>query len=200
MEGLRKGSLFSFLEQAGERGAPCAPAFPRIRRTACRAGRSPGPCLCLHAASGLQGGVSVPGAGLQPDRPPCRFCLLPDGRWAICPCAPDAASCRKASYSAQRPARSAPATGTQADPSGGGSVSPHGGRSGVCAPSHTGQDVPGRTGRYGPGALEKADFQVESKKALPFAPAWDMDFRLCAGSGGMGPLTPHETNLRSYRC
>ena len=50
------------------------------------------------------------------------------------------------------------------------------------------------------GALEKADFQVESKKALPFAPAWDMDFRLCAGSGGMGPLTPHETNLRSYRC
>lgn len=50
------------------------------------------------------------------------------------------------------------------------------------------------------GAVEKADFQVESKKALPFAPAWDMDFRLCAGSGGMGPLTPHETNLRSYRC
>lgn len=40
----------------------------------------------------------------------------------------------------------------------------------------------------------------EQKKTLPFAPAWDMDFRLCAGSGGMGPLTPHETNLRSYRC
>lgn len=193
MEGLRKGSLFSFLEQAGERGAPCAPAFPRIRRTACRAGRSPGPCLCLHAASGLQGGVSVPGAGLQPDRPPCRFCLLPDGRWAICPCAPDAASCRKASYSAQRPAR-------RRIPPGADLSHPM-----VDDPVSVLHRIPDRMSPAGQagmarGALEKADFQVESKKALPFAPAWDMDFRLCAGSGGMGPLTPHETNLRSYRC
>ena len=43
-------------------------------------------------------------------------------------------------------------------------------------------------------------FRPRAKKTLLFAPVWDMDFRLCAGSGGMGPLTPHETNLRSYRC
>lgn len=190
MEGLRKGSLFSFLEQAGERGAPCAPAFPRIRRTACRAGRSLGPCLCLYAASGLQGGVSVPGAGLQPDRPPCRFCLLPDGRWAICPCAPDAASCRKASYSAQRPARSAPVTGTQADPSGGGSVSPHGGRSGVCAPSHIGQDVPGRTGRYGPGRLGKSGFSGREQKSIAFCSGLGYGFSIVCGKWRHGAANP----------
>lgn len=192
MEGLRKGSLFSSLEQAGERGAPCAPAFPRIRRAACR-GReasSGGPCPCLHAAPGLQGGVSVPGAGLQPDGPPCRFCLLPDGRWAICPCAPDAASCRKAGYSAQRPARSAPVTGTQADPSGGGSVSPHGGRSGVCAPSHTGRDVPGGTGPVWPGRLGKSGFSGREQKSIAFCSGLGYGFPIVCGKWRHGAANP----------
>ncbi len=168
MEGLRKGSLFSSLEQAGERGAPCAPAFPRIRRTACR-GRE---TSCWWPVSVPPCRSRPPGRRIRPRGgpfsrigPPCRFCLLPDGRWAICPCAPDAASCRKASYSAQRPARNAPVTGTQADRSGSGSVSPHGGRSGVCAPSHTGRDVPGGTGPVWPGApWKKRIFRSRAKK------------------------------------
>ena len=83
----------------------------------------------------------------------------------------------------------------------GGSVSPPGGDEPVSVLHRMPGGMPRRTGPgMARGALEKADFKVESKKALPFAPAWDMDFRLCAGSGGMGPLTPHETNLRSYRC
>ncbi len=193
MEGLRKGSLFSFLEQAGERGAPCAPAFPRIRRTACR-GRE---TSCWWPVSVPPCRSRPPGRRIRPRGgpfsrigPPCRFCLLPDGRWAICPCAPDAASCRKASYSAQRPARNAPVTGTQADPSRGGSVSPHGGRSGVCAPSHTGQDVPGRTGRYGPGRRGKSGFSGREQKSIAFCSGLGYGFSIVCGKWRHGAANP----------
>lgn len=146
-------------------------------------------------------GVSLFEIRSSPGRSPsfCKFCLLPDDRWAICLCAPYAVPCRNVRWS--RPC-GAGRTGDSCYSSSGATlfsfmVRRFGAWSRACRPG-----CPGRTGagmtRERPG---KSGFSGrEQKKTLPFAPAWDMDFRLCAGSGGMGPLTPHETNLRSYRC
>lgn len=201
MEGLRKGSLFPFPEKGRGEGA--------VPRRFLHPAGGPGQEGSLSASGGaVLHGFRLPGRDVSsfeirsaPGRAPsfCKFCLLPDDRWAICPCAPYAVPCRKVRWS--RPC-GAGRTGDGRDScSGAAPFSFMVRRSGVwslaCRPG-----CPGRTGagmtRERPG---KSGFSGrEQKKTLPFAPAWDMDFRLCAGSGGMGPLTPHETNLRSYRC
>lgn len=201
MEGLRKGSLFPFPEKG--RGEGAVPR--RFLHPAGDSGQE-GP-LCASGGAVLHG-FRLPGRDVSsfeirssPGRAPsfCKFCLLPDDRWAICPCAPYAIPCRKVRWS--RPC-GAGRTGDGRDSCSGAApfsfkVRRSGAWSLACRPG-----CPGRTGagmtRERPG---KSGFSGrEQKKTLPFAPAWDMDFRLCAGSGGMGPLTPHETNLRSYRC
>ncbi len=201
MEGLRKGSLFPFPEKGRGEGA--------VPRRFLHPAGGPGQEGSLSASGGaVLHGFRLPGRDVSsfeirssPGRAPsfCKFCLLPDDRWAICPCAPYAVPCRKVRWS--RPC-GAGRTGDGRDScSGAAPFSFMVRRSGAwflaCRPG-----CPGRTGagmtRERPG---KSGFSGrEQKKTLPFAPAWDMDFRLCAGSGGMGPLTPHETNLRSYRC
>lgn len=201
MEGLRKGSLFPFPEKGRGEGA--------VPRRFLHPAGGPGQEGSLPASGGaVLHGFRLPGRGVSsfeirssPGRAPsfCKFCLLPDDRWAICPCAPYAVPCRKVRWS--RPC-GAGRTGDGRDSCSGAApfsfmVRRSGAWSLACRPG-----CPGRTGagmtRERPG---KSGFSGrEQKKTLPFAPAWDMDFRLCAGSGGMGPLTPHETNLRSYRC
>ena len=201
MEGLRKGSLFPFPEKGRGEGA--------VPRRFLHPAGGPGQEGSLSASGGaVLHGVRLPGRDVSsfeirssPGRAPsfCKFCLLPDDRWAICPCAPYAVPCRKVRWS--RPC-GAGRTGDGRDSCSGAApfsfmVRRSGAWSLACRPG-----CPGRTGagmtRERPG---KSGFSGrEQKKTLPFAPAWDMDFRLCAGSGGMGPLTPHETNLRSYRC
>lgn len=201
MEGLRKGSLFPFPEKGRGEGA--------VPRRFLHPAGGPGQEGSLSASGGaVLHGFRLPGRGVSsfeirssPGRAPsfCKFCLLPDDRWAICPCAPYAVPCRKVRWS--RPC-GAGRTGDGRDSCSGAApfsfmVRRSGAWSLACRPG-----CPGRTGagmtRERPG---KSGFSGrEQKKTLPFAPAWDMDFRLCAGSGGMGPLTPHETNLRSYRC
>lgn len=201
MEGLRKGSLFPFPEKGRGEGA--------VPRRFLHPAGGPGQEGSLSASGGaVLHGFRLPGRDVSsfeirssPGRAPsfCKFCLLPDDRWAICPCAPYAVPCRKVRWS--RPC-GAGRTGDGRDSCSGAApfsfmVRRSGAWSLACRPG-----CPGRTGagmtRERPG---KSGFSGrEQKKTLPFAPAWDMDFRLCAGSGGMGPLTPHETNLRSYRC
>ena len=201
MEGLRKGSLFPFPEKGRGEGA--------VPRRFLHPAGGPGQEGSLPASGGaVLHGFRLPGRGVSsfeirssPGRAPsfCKFCLLPDDRWAICPCAPYAVPCRKVRWS--RPC-GAGRTGDGRDSCSGAApfsfmVRRSGAWSLACRPG-----CPGRTGagmtRERPG---KSGFSGrEQKKTLPFAPAWDMDFRLCAGSGGIGPLTPHETNLRSYRC
>ena len=201
MEGLRKGSLFPFPEKGRGEGA--------VPRRFLHPAGGPGQEGSLSASGGaVLHGFRLPGRDVSsfeirssPGRAPsfCKFCLLPDDRWAICPCAPYAVPCRKVRWS--RPC-GAGRTGDGRDSCSGATpfsfmVRRSGAWSLACRPG-----CPGRTGagmtRERPG---KSGFSGrEQKKTLPFAPAWDMDFRLCAGSGGMGPLTPHETNLRSYRC
>lgn len=201
MEGLRKGSLFPFPEKGRGEGT--------VPRPFLHPAGGPGQEGPLSASGGaVLHGFRLPGRDVSsfgirssPGRSPssCKFCLLPDARWAICPCAPYAVPCRKVRWS--RPC-GAGRTGDGRDSCSGAApfsfmVRRSGAWSLACRPG-----CPGRTGagmtRERPG---KSGFSGrEQKKTLPFAPAWDMDFRLCAGSGGMGPLTPHETNLRSYRC
>lgn len=90
MEGLRKGSLFPFPEKG--RGEGTVP-----RRFLHPAG-GPGQEGPLSASGGaVLHGFRLPGRDVSsfgirslPGRSPsfCKFCLLPDDRWAICPCAP----------------------------------------------------------------------------------------------------------------
>lgn len=196
MEGLRKGSLFPFLGKQG-RGERSVLPLPRAS-----GGQPAGQGYLLLVAvptcraSGFQGGVpcSRGESWRLPDRPPLAY-------FACFPVADGlSAPARRTLRRAGKPATGG---GHAAHPlSGYGRVrfAPRGDEP-VSVLHRMPGGMPRRTGPgMARGALEKADFQVESKKALPFAPAWDMDFRLCAGSGGMGPLTPHETNLRSYRC
>lgn len=101
MEGLRKGSLFPFPEKG--RGEGTVP-----RRFLHPAG-GPGQEGPLSASGGaVLHGFRLPGrdessfgirssSGRSPSF--CKFCLLPDGRWAICPCAPYAVPCRKVRWS-----------------------------------------------------------------------------------------------------
>lgn len=101
MEGLRKGSLFPFPEKG--RGEGTVP-----RRFLHPAG-GPGQEGPLSASGGaVLPGFRLPGRDgssfrirSAPGRSPssCKFCLLPDGRWAICPCAPYAVPCRKVRWS-----------------------------------------------------------------------------------------------------
>ena len=201
MEGLRKGSLFPFPEKGRGEGA--------VPRRFLHPAGGPGQEGSLSASGGaVLHGFRLPGRDVSsfeirssPGRAPsfCKFCLLPDDRWAICPCAPYAVPCRKVRWS--RPC-GAGRTGDGRDSCSGAApfsfmVRRSGAWSLACRPGGPGRTGAGMT-RERPG---KSGFSGrEQKKTLPFAPAWDMDFRLCAGSGGMGPLTPHETNLRSYRC
>lgn len=90
MEGLRKGSLFPFPEKG--RGEGTVPR--RFLHPAGDSGQE-GP---LSASGGaVLHGFRLPGRDVSsfgirssPGRSPsfCKFCLLPDDRWAICPCAP----------------------------------------------------------------------------------------------------------------
>ena len=101
MEGLRKGSLFPFPEKG--RGEGTVPR--RFLHPAGGSGQE-GP---LSASGGaVLHGFRLPGrdessfgirssSGRSPSF--CKFCLLPDGRWAICPCAPYAVPCRKVRWS-----------------------------------------------------------------------------------------------------
>lgn len=101
MEGLRKGSLFPFPEKG--RGEGTVP-----RRFLHPAG-GPGQEGPLSASGGaVLHGFRLPGRDVSsfairssPGRSPssCKFCLLPDARWAICPCAPYAVPCRKVRWS-----------------------------------------------------------------------------------------------------
>lgn len=109
MEGLRKGSLFPFLETG--RGewfpAPLHPAEPG-RKALCRY-----PAPVFFCRSRPFGEVTHPFPGCGPTgRTPsfCRFCLLPGSRWAICPCAPPAAPCRKVRWSRGHASHAAPET------------------------------------------------------------------------------------------
>ncbi len=100
MEGLRKGSLFPFLEKGREEGL--CPAFPapggqlragrllvRIRQ------RIPYGFRLRERGDSFSSSLLHP-AGLLPS---ANFCLRPDGRWAICPCAPYAGPCRNIRWS-----------------------------------------------------------------------------------------------------
>ena len=101
MEGLRKGSLFPFPEKG--RGEGTVP-----RRFLHPAG-GPGQEGPLSASGdAVLHGFRLPGRDVSsfgirsaPGRSPsfCKFCLLPDARWAICPCAPYAVPCRKVRWS-----------------------------------------------------------------------------------------------------
>ena len=101
MEGLRKGSLFPFPEKG--RGEGTVPR--RFLHPAGDSGQE-GP---LSASGGaVLHGFRLPGRDVSsfeirssPGRSPssCKFCLLPDARWAICPCAPYAVPCRKVRWS-----------------------------------------------------------------------------------------------------
>ena len=101
MEGLRKGSLFPFPEKG--RGEGAVPR--RFLHPAGDSGQE-GP-LCASGGAVLHG-FRRPGRDVSsfeirssPGRAPsfCKFCLLPDDRWAICPCAPYAIPCRKVRWS-----------------------------------------------------------------------------------------------------
>lgn len=101
MEGLRKGSLFPFPEKG--RGEGTVPR--RFLHPAGDSGQE-GP---LSASGGaVLHGFRLPGRDVSsfeirssPGRSPSsyKFCLLPDDRWAICPCAPYAVPCRKVRWS-----------------------------------------------------------------------------------------------------
>ena len=101
MEGLRKGSLFPFLEKG--RGEGTVP-----RRFLHPAG-SPGQngslpesgSIALYGFRPRGIGVSLFEIRSSPGRSPsfCKLCLLPDDRWAICPCAPYAVPCRNVRWS-----------------------------------------------------------------------------------------------------
>lgn len=101
MEGLRKGSLFPFPEKGRGEGA-----VPRRFLHPAGGPGQEGP-LCASGGAVLHG-FRLPGRDVSsfeirsaPGRSPsfCKFCLLPDGRWAICPCAPYAVPCRKVRWS-----------------------------------------------------------------------------------------------------
>lgn len=101
MEGLRKGSLFPFPEKG--RGEGTVPR--RFLHPAGDSGQE-GP---LSASGGaVLHGFRLPGRDVSsfeirssPGRSPSsyKFYLLPDDRWAICPCAPYAVPCRKVRWS-----------------------------------------------------------------------------------------------------
>ena len=101
MEGLRKGSLFPFPEKGRGEGA--------VPRRFLHPAGGPGQEGPLSASGGtVLHGFRLPGRDVSsfgirsaPGRSPsfCKFCLLPDDRWAICPCAPYAVPCRKVRWS-----------------------------------------------------------------------------------------------------
>lgn len=90
MEGLRKGSLFPFPEKGRGEGA--------VPRRFLHPAGGPGQEGPSSASGGaVLHGFRLPGRDVSsfgirsaPGRSPsfCKFCLLPDDRWAICPCAP----------------------------------------------------------------------------------------------------------------
>lgn len=101
MEGLRKGSLFPFPEKG--RGEGTVP-----RRFLHPAGGSGQEGPLSASGDAVLHGFRLPGrevssfeirssSGRSPSF--CKFCLLPDGRWAICPCVPYAVPCRKVRWS-----------------------------------------------------------------------------------------------------
>lgn len=87
MEGLRKGSLFPFLEKGRgvERPVSPLPAHPGADAGGCRLPVSARP----RRPASRERPVLSRAMPFSPGDPLfCKFCLLPDGRWAICPCAP----------------------------------------------------------------------------------------------------------------
>lgn len=190
MEGLRKGSLFPFPEKG--RGEGTVP-----RRFLHPAG-GPGQEGPLSASGGaVLHGFRLPGRDVSsfairssPGRSPssCKFCLLPDDRWAICPCARTPYPAGK-SGGAGHAARVAPETGgTPAveqprfhsrcgDP--------------VPGPSHAGRDAPAGPAPAGLGnALERADFQAVSKKNIAFCSGLGYGLSIVCGKWRHGAANP----------
>ena len=190
MEGLRKGSLFPFPEKG--RGEGTVPR--RFLHPAGDSGQE-GP---LSASGGaVLHGFRLPGRDVSsfeirssPGRSPSsyKFCLLPDDRWAICPCAPYAVPCRKVRWS--RPC-GAGRTGDGRDSCSGATpfsfmVRRSGAWSLACRPG-----CPGRTGAgMTRERLERADFQAVSKKNIAFCSGLGYGLSIVCGKWRHGAANP----------
>lgn len=186
MEGLRKGSLFPFLRKQG-RGERSVLPLPRAS-----GGQPAGQGYLLLVAvptcraSGFRGGVSVfSGRVLEAagSASSCIFCLLPGGRWAICPCAPDAAPCREARYRG-RPC-SASVIGMRADP-----FRPQGATSRCLCSIACRAGCPGGQAPVWPGGLGKSGFSGREQKSIAFCSGLGYGFSIVCGKWRHGAANP----------
>lgn len=188
--GTPKGVPLSVSGEGQGRG-DCAPAFPAS------GGRPRAGGFLVRIRGVVSHGFRLPGRDVSsfairssPGRSPssCKFCLLPDARWAICPCAPYAVPYRKVRWS--RPC-GAGRTGDGRDSCSGAApfsfmVRRSGAWSLACRPR-----CPGRTGagmtRERPG---KSGFSGREQKNIAFCSGLGYGLSIVCGKWRHGAANP----------